>query len=262
MFYVYVLEDQTTGAIYIGSTRNVNQRYRRHMIDLLNHRHHSALMQKTYDDGGEIVISEIFELRTREQAYQLEDDLIKSNTDDGMLLNVALDSKFGDCTTHNPNRDEIIQRRNTSLKKTLASFSQEERNEKYGRPGAENGMFGRHHTPEALHKMSIARTGRPCPTKGIPMSPERYKLHMEAMARRDITGERNGFYGKHHTQETIDKLRRASIGNIPSNILAVNINGQTYISMTDAARKTGVPLPTVRWRCLSKNPKFAEWKLL
>lgn len=76
---------------------------------------------------------------------------------------------------------------------------------------------GKKRSEETKQKISQALIGRPSCRRGSHMSEEsKYKLsekQKERLKGVDLTGANNGFYGKHHTPETIEKIRQASIRN-------------------------------------------------
>lgn len=64
-------------------------------------------------------------------------------------------------------------------------------------------------------KISESNKGRVAPNKGKPMSDDSKKKLSESLkitySTKDVSGEKNGFYGKHHTPESIEKIRQASL---------------------------------------------------
>ena len=80
--------------------------------------------------------------------------------------------------------------------------------------GEKNGMYGKHHSPETIEKMS----GKNHPMYGIP-SPNLGK-HFSEEHRRNIgkslkgllVGEKNGMYRTHLSEETIKKMSEANKG--------------------------------------------------
>ena len=65
-------------------------------------------------------------------------------------------------------------------------------------------------SPETRARMSAARKGKPSPNKGKKL-PEEQKAKISAN-HADVNGEKNGFYGKHHTKETCAKMSAAKKG--------------------------------------------------
>ena len=78
---------------------------------------------------------------------------------------------------------------------------------------------------------------------------------------RDKSGHNNPFFGKQHSDETKNKLSEIRKGtyhgvqNIP-----IIIDDVEYSSAGEASRKLGIPMVTIRWRVMSKNKKFDNYK--
>jgi hypothetical protein len=69
----------------------------------------------------------------------------------------------------------------------------------------------------------------------------------------------NPFYGRTHSKEVIDKAKERMIGNIPLNSLPIVINDVNYESYNHASKCLNIPVTTIRWRVLSKNPKYKNY---
>ena len=100
--------------------------------------------------------------------------------------------------------------------------------------GEKNPFFGKHHTDEAKEKNRQAHIGKPG-RKGIPCSENAKKLLREKALARDVSGERNPFFGKHHTPETIEKNRQAHIGQ-PAWNKGKHPNDETRAKMSASAK--------------------------
>lgn len=76
---------------------------------------------------------------------------------------------------------------------------------------------GKSRSEETKRKISESLKGKPSKIKGRKRSDEFKKKVSESQRKRlqniDLSGENNGFYGKHHSPETIEKIRQASIRN-------------------------------------------------
>lgn len=74
---------------------------------------------------------------------------------------------------------------------------------------------GKSRSEETKRKISESLKGKPSKVKGIKRSDEFKKKISDSQKRRlqnvDLSGKNNGFYGKHHSPETIEKIRQASI---------------------------------------------------
>lgn len=259
MNIVYYITNKNNGKRYIGSTGYPKGRIERHFNELEKGMHHCLPLQKDFTDRNDFDVTYIV-LDTREEAYVLEDELLKKLSDiEPGIYNVGLSARGGDNLTRNPNRDLIILNIKHTLRQTLDMMSEEERKYKYGRNGEVNGMYGKTHTDSVRQYISEINKGRVPPNKGIPMSDKRYDEHMSYVRSRDINGEANPFHGKKHTEESKLKMRNANLGKLPINCKAIQINGITYQSLADASRDLSIPVPTIHWRVKSNNPKYVDW---
>ena len=138
------------------------------------------------------------------------------------------------------------------------------------------------HSPESNEKNRLAHLGRSV-NKGVPKSEEakrhlslahpdmhgpnnpmygrkhsiETRLKLSAKAKLHI-GIKNPFYGKHHTVETIAKLKKL----IPTNAHKVfcHNNNQTYPSINEAGRKTGMSAHTVLMICKRLKSDFKGYQ--
>ena len=69
---------------------------------------------------------------------------------------------------------------------------------------------GKHHSEELRAKMSAAHKGKPSHNKGKKASPETCAKISANHA--DVSGEKNGFYGKHHSEESRTRMSLAKKG--------------------------------------------------
>ena len=63
------------------------------------------------------------------------------------------------------------------------------------------------------------------------------------------TGEKNGFYGKHHSKETKEKIAEKRKGKLPTNSKKVEYNGVIYNSAGECARALNISQMTICYRC-------------
>lgn len=258
---VYLLINKRTEKIYVGSTGKFKQRIQRHFRELLNGDHHCRPMQEDYNTSDDIEVKMVW-LNTREEAYELEQQLLDEFHQDGILYNVGCSVKGGDNLTRNPRRQEIIEKMSESLRHRYTLMSVEQRREVYGKAGEKNGMFGRNHTEESRKRMSECKIGVSTSLKGVKWSEERKMASRAFFTHRDYRGDKNPFHGKSHSTETKEKLRKANLGKKPPNQVKVRIDGVVYESLKEASRNLGVPVPTVFHRVHNTNPKFTEWQLM
>lgn len=255
----YIIFNLNNFKLYVGSTQEPAKRIRKHFYDLSRGKHHSSLMQADFVKEEDFKVF-YFPATDREDAYRMEAELLDNFREIGAkLYNIGKSVRGGDNITYNPNREDIVKRTTDAVRLRYSKLSSEEKRRIFSKPGEKNGMFGKTHTAATRKKLSEINLGRVSPTKGVPFTPERHKKHLLAMKKRDISGEKNGFYGKRHSNETREKIGQARKGMLPPNIKAVQIEGKTYMSLAEASRSLGVPVPTVHYRIKSNNPKFTNW---
>ena len=263
--YTYVLKFETTGGFYIGSTIDLKKRFANHLSQARSGRHQNVNVQEHWKIDQDLKISEIYVHDTIEAARSHEEELIRVNLDNPLLLNIGLSAMGGDNLTRHPDRDrivKIISKHVTEYKADLKRNDPEMYKVKYSDKvaGKNNPMYGKTHTEESRAKISKAITGIPSPFKGVPMGKERLAQHRAVMKKVDRTGENNSFYGKKHSQSSLQKMR--SWKRKPKIGKCVEIDGVVYMSYSAAGRAHGIDLTTVRHRCRSKNPKMSNYKLL
>jgi group I intron endonuclease len=134
---------------YVGRSHNIDKRFKRHKNDLKNGNHHCAYLQRSWNkNNGENFIFDIIEECNLERSLELEQYYLDNFKNE--IYNTSFFSAYGgDLISNNPNKKEIIVKREATKRITLDKMSIEERNEKFGRKG-ENGMYGKTHTKEII----------------------------------------------------------------------------------------------------------------
>ena len=88
---------------------------------------------------------------------------------------------------------------------------------------------------------------------------EEYKIKLSNKAKLK-TGEKNAFYGKHHTDKS-----KALISKVHKNKRNYNdhkpivINGKKYDCILDASKYLNIPVTTISHRCYNKNKIYLNW---
>lgn len=255
----YWITEKTTGKIYFGSSQDLDKRLDRHWRELRQNVHHNAGLQELWNKNFQDYFVTIITSQTREQAYELEESLITFFSKTDKCLNIGIGVRGGDNISRNPNKDQIINRIKTTLNDRYSRMSEEDKKSIFGRSGASNSMFGKKHSIEArelISKANIGNTiwlGRKHKASSIAKMSENGKL---------LIGSKNPFYGRHHTNETKQKIAAMNKGRIPSNAVKIVIDGVIYNSATEASRLTKISLPTILFRIRSKNPKFRSYCFL
>ena len=254
---VYRITNKDTGLSYLGSSKNIRQRLKSHIMKLRMGTHSCAQFQKGFDASEEsrfeLTIVEYCDtdILLERELYYLT-DMSKL----GLLYNTRMCASGGDMITHHPDRLSIIQRITDSIHESIASMSIAERRAKWGRPGALNGMFGKTHTPETRAFLSKINKGN-TNCVGYKHTDEFRKKISDRQKLR--VGVKNSFYGKTHTPETRAKISAARKGRVCPTAKAISVDGVYYTSATAAGKVLSINPGTIRHRVLSPNPKYVSY---
>lgn len=257
----------------IGSSKNIKKRWNRHINDLRLKKHINIHLQRSYDKYGENnFIFEVMEIckdsdiLIREKFYL--DTLMPYQ--DG--FNIGKDASGGDNLTYNPNRENIIERIRKTSNDNISKMTKEERQEKWGKLGESNPNYGNKWTDDMKFNFSnFQKSNSDNPLRkrkgksNIEMyGEERAKVISEKLSEyaSKRTGDKNPFFDKKHKEESKDKIRKSRLGKKPTNRISISINDKIYESYNDASKELGIPVVTIRWRCLSNNIKFVDYKLV
>lgn len=85
------------------------------------------------------------------------------------------------------------------------------------------------------------------------------KEHLSETASKKV-GEKNPFYGKHHSEETRKLISQKNMGNECPTKKKVAYNGKIYESATICAEELGISLMTVAYRCRKQIYGFAYYE--
>lgn len=204
--------------------------------------------------------------------------------------NIALGGEGGDTISNNPKKYEIGKRHSEKLKGKPSGMkgknhSQETKEKLHlTSSGENNGMYQHIYTAETLEKQRNVKIGKKHTREQNKNQSERQKGKPTSLKGRknpkhsEWMKNNNPFKGKTHTDETKEKIRiinskpkseehkkkisQSLIGNIPGNIVKVEIEGIIYESLSKASEKLNVNYSTLRNRIKSKNNKFVNYKIL
>ena len=241
MIGIYKITNKNNGKSYFGSSKNIETRWLTHKNQLKNGIHHNIHLQRTWDKYGEdIFVFEIVEECGINILLETEQKYLDSNPE----YNIGITASGGDNISKNPNKKDIISRITKSVKDRYDSMSDDEKKMKHSKPMEKNPNWkggSSFKYCECGEKISI--------------------VNKTCIKCRDKNGINNPFYGKQHTEESKNKIRKKRTGvyNGDQNIPII-IDGVEYRSSGEASKILNIPMVTIRWRVKSKNKKFENYK--
>lgn len=165
---IYCIKNKITNKVYIGQSKNIKSRWRKHKSELKNGTHDNDYLQMAWDKYGENnFIFRVLELCDENDLDEKECYYIKyydaTNKDYG--YNLKDGGQHGKMTEYSRKKlSEAIkhsfegpERRKKSIESAYKQWQNPEIKQKI--MGKNNGMYGKHHTEEAKEKISKARTG-------------------------------------------------------------------------------------------------------
>ena len=253
---------------YVGSAKNVYARWWRHKNDLKANKHNNIHLQRAWDKyGRSAFIFDLLEVCREDERLALEQKYL-DGLDFSIAYNIGKSASGGDNITHNPNRTAIIEKISAGgLKRYETMDSSERKRLADNLRGAGNGNFGNKWNDEQ-RAVASERMIKKFEEVGSFFKGKKFedivgeekaiewkaKLSKSASLK---TGDKNPFYGRHHTEEF--KKEQSEIRKGVYNggqETPISIDGTFFRSLSEASKKTGVPTPTILWRANSKNPKF------
>jgi group I intron endonuclease len=237
---IYRIKNLINGKCYYGSSKNIENRWRRHKRELINQTHINQILQRAWDKyGEENFVFEFIEECSENQLFEIEQKYLDTNPE----YNIGLKSSGGDNFTKNPNKNVIVEKIKNGLNKRYSQMSEDERKELYSRPLEQNPNW----------KGGISFIYCEC-GKRIGYG------HTHCNKCRPRSNKNNPFYGKQHSEETKKKLSEKRKGKYSGNQnKPIVIDGIEYESYGTASRKLGLCGATIRWRVLSKNPIYKNY---
>jgi group I intron endonuclease len=238
---IYKIMNNFNGDCYYGSSINIEKRWYKHIYELKRGSHHNSILQRAWDKYGEVNFTfdlveecDVNNLLSTEQKY----------LDSKPKYNIGIKSSGGDNISNNPNRNDIIKNISKGLKLRYSKMTKEEIDSIYSRSGQNNWNW----------KGGVSKKYCGC-GKEISPSNETCRLCY------NTKGDKNPFFGKKHTQEVLNYLSEINKGicrhNNKHNII---IDNTEYESYQDASKKLKINYNTIRWRVLSKNPKYENYQ--
>jgi len=117
MYVIYEIKNIINDWRYIGCSKNVEKRWHKHSMDLLDNKHHNIHLQRAWNKYGKESFewNIILELDSQNAMLLKEVDMIESNDN---LYNIAKGGYGGDVFTNHSNKEQY--RTNMSVAQKLA----------------------------------------------------------------------------------------------------------------------------------------------
>lgn len=265
---IYKITCLSNNRFYIGSSSKIFRRWKRHVRELKQNKHGNTHMQRAWLKYSEnnfefSIIEECSKdlLIIREDYYLQE---LKPFSPNG--FNIALQAKGGDNITMNPRYNEICENISKGGKARFDRMSDEEKKKmSENQKGDKNGMFNKHHSNKT--KETISMKNKKLYETGEIVSYKKGKKHSEIFGEKrakeiseklskiasERIGDKNSFYGKEHSKESKDKIRKKAIGRKPTNCRKIKIDNIEYPSVCEAHRSLNIHPTTIVWRLRSVN---------
>ena len=232
---VYTITFLNYNKVYVGSTGNLYGRYLAHLWHLNNNKHWNKCLQNTFNKDPEI---KFFFLPTesREQAYEVEQELIDNYKPTGLLFNIATDA-----------RNSGVSYQHT-----------EEAKKKIG-----DAHRGRKHSEETKHKVGIASRarmlGKPMPDwvkQKISIAHQGKVLSDETKKKLSIARIGVSKGPTPYSEEGWKRIKEHG----QRTAKPVDIEGIIYSSITEASKILEIERNMIKDRIKSTSPRFSEWR--
>lgn len=275
---IYYIINKINNTKYIGSSKNIEKRFKQHKMKLRNLKHHSVFLQRSYNKHG----LENFEFCIVEETYQLfEREQFHINLHDKKHLYNVGSVGGGDNFTNNPNKTQIIEKMSQGSKKMWDNRTPEER-DKLRMSGDNNPNYGNKWTREMKNKNSelakkryqnnpelIEKMRENSSAQWLAMSPEDKNKFKDKCRERML--KNNPFKGKKHSQETLDRMstkRKETFINSTaeerynrhSQTRMVLVDGELYYGLSEAGRQLGLSPALMLYRLKSTSEKWKHYQ--
>ena len=243
MNYVYQIFTNQSLKTYIGSTSNVEKRFKQHLSSLKQGRHHSVHFQNFYNKHPDSIfyVKILAEFETVEDCKEYEELLLNINLN---LFNVSKKSSGGDLISYHPD-NKMIRQNMSKISKVLYQTNFNFKN--YPKLGSLNPNYkgGKYIKRDVYCQVCN------CLLKTVTAT-----ICTSCRAKTKV-GSKNSFYGKQHTDSTKKKLSEIHSGKINQSCRKkVSVNNIEYDSLGIASKELGIHITTLSYR--ARSERFPE----
>ena len=275
--YIYKIINKKNGHFYIGSTLNWEKRKHSHLYSLRNNRHHCIHLQKAFKQYGEecfeFLMLKEYTIETEKEIRELEERYISFCWNSGLLYNCSKTAGGGDNITTLPKEqyEELRIRKSESSKKMWEQMTEEQRKERSNNlMGEKNPNYNNRWNEQQRKHMSEYRkeyykehpselTGKTYEEIFGEEKAKELKSHLSEVSSKK-TGEKNPFYGRHHSDKTKKIISEKNKGKVCPTKKKVVYKGKIYDSATVCAKELGIQIMTVAYRCRQRIYGFAYYE--
>lgn len=222
---IYLHKNKANGKVYIGQTcQDVLKRWDNGKGYVTSSKFYNAILKYGWNNFEHIIL---YTNLTQNEANFYEEQLIKQykSTDDKYGYNIQTGGK-------NYSHSEVTKKKigkANSIALLGNKWSEEHRQLMSNKfKGKGNPFYGKHHTAETKHLISIHRKGK-------------------------LVGADHPMYGKHHTNEALIKISKNRTGKGGKKIQCIE-TGEIFNCMMDAARWCGLATScSIGQNCMGKT---------
>lgn len=236
---IYQIRNIVTDKVYVGSSKDIRKRWKRHLESLRKSCHHNIYLNRSFTKYGEhcfefSILEEVFDTT---KLFERESYWI-NNTNSTYNIGAV---GGGDNFSNHPEKERIREVHIKNLKKLRDQGKVPPTGKGENNPNWRGGL-------------NICKTTS-C-DKLVPRSNKSGYCNL-CFNRNHRKGKDNAFFGKTHTDATKSKIREANKGKVPPNRRVLYCNGFIFSNLTLAAKTLRVSAGTLVNRCKSKNyPEF------
>lgn len=270
MVGIYKIINIKSGKIYIGSSIDIEKRFKRHKNDLLKNRHKNSHLQREYNKYGlDLFIFEVVELCSKSELRIIEqkylNEIFKLDNFNTKYYNIGICSSGGDNITNNPNKEIIVEKIKKGLLKRYQNETEEERNLRIeSRKGENNPNYNNKWNNKQRIRMSNQRKGMISKIKGKTYEEiHGYDKALELKNKKSDTmkgylvGDKNGFFGKKHSEDNLkffsESQKNKPTKGILSRFKPFYIDDKIYFTLNQASKILNINYLTIRYRLNSKK---------